>query len=48
LISELDAASAKIAEAEILKNRQLPPGTGFGKSFAEKLNEVINRNKGGK
>jgi flagellar biogenesis protein FliO len=48
LISELDAASAKLAEDEILKNRQLPPGTGFGKSFADKLNEVISRNQGGK
>ncbi len=48
LISELDPASAKIAEEEILKNRQLPPGNGFGKSFADKLNEVISRKQGGK
>jgi flagellar biosynthetic protein FliO len=48
LISELDAASAKIAEEEILKNRQLPANTAFGKSFADKLNEVINRKQGGK
>ena len=48
LISELDAASAKIAEEEIVKNRQLPANTAFGKSFADKLNEVINRKQGGK
>ncbi|MBS1795833.1 MAG: flagellar biosynthetic protein FliO [Acidobacteria bacterium] len=43
-ICELDAQSARDAEELILKNRQLPEG-GFGKSFADKLNEVI---KGGK
>jgi flagellar biosynthetic protein FliO len=48
LISELDAASAKIAEEEIVKNRQLPANAAFGKSFADKLNEVINRKQGGK
>ncbi len=47
LIAELDADSAKIAEEEIVKNRQLPANTAFGKSFADKLNEVINRNKQG-
>ena len=47
LIAELDAASAKLAEEEILKNRQLPPNTAYGKSFADKLNEVINRGKQG-
>jgi flagellar protein FliO/FliZ len=47
LISELDADSAKLAEEEIVKNRQLPANTAFGKSFADKLNEVINRNKQG-
>ena len=48
LIAELDAASAKLAEEEILKNRQLPTNTAFGKSFADKLNEVISRKPGGK
>jgi len=48
LIAELDPASAKIAEDEILKNRQLPAEGAFGKSFADKLNEVINRKQGGK
>jgi flagellar protein FliO/FliZ len=48
LISELDPDSAKIAEDEILQNRQLPANTAFGKSFADKLNEVINRKQGGK
>jgi flagellar biogenesis protein FliO len=47
LIAELDAQSAKIAEEEIVKNRQLPAGSAFGKSFADKLNEVISRNKQG-
>ncbi|MCD9185734.1 MAG: flagellar biosynthetic protein FliO [Pyrinomonadaceae bacterium] len=46
-IAELDAESAKIAEQEILKNRGLPAGTGFGKSFADKLNEVIAKGKQG-
>lgn len=46
-IAELDAQSAKLAEEEILKNRQLPGNTAFGKSFADKLNDVINRNKQG-
>jgi flagellar biosynthetic protein FliO len=48
LIAELDAATAKIAEEEIFKQRQLPSGTTFGKSFADKLNEVISRKQGGK
>lgn len=48
LIAELDADSAKIAEEEIVKQRQLPQGSGFGKSFADKLNEVISRKQGGK
>lgn len=48
LIAELDAAGAKLAEEEILKNRQLPADTAFGKSFADKLNEVIKRKPGGK
>ena len=47
-IAELDAASAKLAEEEIVKNRQLPASGAFGKSFADKLNEVINRKQGGK
>lgn len=48
-IAELDAESAKLAEQEILKNRQLPASTALGKSFADKLNEVIaNRKQGGK
>ncbi len=48
LIAELDAVSAKVAEEEIVKQRQLPPGTAFGKSFSDKLNEVISRKQGGK
>jgi flagellar biosynthetic protein FliO len=48
LIAELDPSSAKIAEEEIVKQRQLPQGTAFGKSFADKLNEVISRKQGGK
>ena len=46
-IAELDASSAKLAEEEILKNRQLPGNTAFGKSFADKLNEVIKGSKQG-
>lgn len=46
-IAELDAPSAKLAEEEILKNRQLPGNTAFGKSFADKLNEVIKGSKQG-
>lgn len=48
LISELDSIAAARAEQEILKNRGLPPGVPFGGSFADKLNEVIGRGKGGK
>ena len=47
LIAELDAASAKIAEDEILQNRQMPASSAFGKSFADKLSEVISRSKQG-
>lgn len=48
-IAELDAESAKLAEQEILKNRQLPANAAFGKSFSDKLDEVIaNRKQGGK
>ena len=47
LIAELDAESARLAEEEILKNRQLPGNAAFGKSFADKLNEVISRGKQG-
>ena len=47
LIAELDAESARLAEEEILKNRQLPVNAAFGKSFADKLNEVISRGKQG-
>jgi len=46
-IAELDAPSAKLAEEEILKNRQLPGNSAFGKSFADKLNEVIKGSKQG-
>ena len=48
LIAELDAVSAKVAEEEIIRQRQLPQGTSFGKSFSDKLNEVISRKQGGK
>lgn len=47
-ISELDAASAKTAEDDILKARQLSGNANFGKTFADKLSEVINRKEGGK
>ena len=47
LICELDAEAARLAEQEIVKNRQLPQGAAFGKSFADKLNEVISRSRTG-
>lgn len=48
LISELDAGDAARAEQEILKSRGLPSNLQFGGTFADKLNEVIGREKGGK
>lgn len=47
-ITELDAEDAKIAEQEILRNRGIATNNPVGKSFSDKLNEVINRTKGGK
>lgn len=47
LVAELDPADAKVAEDEILKNRALPAGSAFGKSFSDKLNEVVGRGKKG-
>ena len=47
LISELDAKTAEEAEKVILENRQLPSNILNGKSFQEKLNEVLSRNKQG-
>lgn len=47
IICELDPQTAALAEQEILKNRQLPANAAFGKSFADKLNEVISRSKQG-
>ncbi len=48
LICELDAQTALLAEQEIVKNRAVPAGGALGKSFADKLNEVISRKQGGK
>lgn len=47
MISELDAKEAAEAERVIVENRQMPNGVLNGKSFQEKLNEVLNRNKQG-
>ena len=47
-IAELNAEEARTAEQEIIKNRQLPTDSAFGKSFSDKLSEVMNRSKGGK
>lgn len=47
LISELDAKAAEEAEHEIVQKRQLPAGALNGKTFSEKLNEVLSRNKQG-
>ncbi len=47
MISELDAQTATEAEKVILENRQTPSNILNGKSFQEKLNEVLSRNKPG-
>ena len=47
MISELDAKSAEEAEKVIVENRQQPSNLLNGKSFQEKLNEVLSRNKPG-
>lgn len=47
MISELDAKTALEAEQEIIQKRQLPNSVLNGKSFSEKLNEVLSRNKPG-
>ncbi len=48
LITELDPESAKLAEDELQKNRKLPVGSSVGKSFSDKLDEIMNRKQGGK
>lgn len=47
MISELDAETASEAEKAILENRQPPRNDLNGKSFSDKLNEVLSRNKQG-
>lgn len=47
LISELDAKSAAEAERVLLENRTLPGPALNGKTFQEKLNEVLSRHKQG-
>jgi flagellar protein FliO/FliZ len=48
LIAELDAEAAAEAERELAQNRQTPRTSANGKSFADKLNDVLNRKQGGK
>lgn len=48
LIAELDAEAAAEAERELARNRPSPKNPILGKSFADKLNDVINRKQGGK
>ncbi len=48
MISELDAKNAEEAEKLIIENRQQPSNLLNGKSFQEKLNEVLSRKPGGK
>jgi flagellar protein FliO/FliZ len=49
LIAELDAEAAAEAERELAQMRQAPRGNPvLGKSFADKLNDVLNRKQGGK
>ncbi|MEO6587876.1 MAG: flagellar biosynthetic protein FliO [Pyrinomonadaceae bacterium] len=47
MISELDGQSAEEAEKVIVENRRQPSNLLNGKSFQEKLNEVLSRNKPG-
>lgn len=47
MISELDAETAAEAEKEIFENRQISKNALDGKSFSDKLNEVLSRNKQG-
>jgi flagellar protein FliO/FliZ len=48
LIAELDAEAAAEAERELAQTRQAPRNAVLGKSFADKLNDVLNRKQGGK
>ena len=48
LITELDAEAAAEAERELVRVRQAPRNPVLGKSFADKLNDVLNRKQGGK
>ncbi|HEX8247081.1 MAG TPA: flagellar biosynthetic protein FliO [Pyrinomonadaceae bacterium] len=48
LIAELDAENAAEAERELAQARQAPRLSMSGKSFADKLNDVLNRKQGGK
>jgi flagellar protein FliO/FliZ len=48
LIAELDAEAAAEAERELAQSRQAPRISVNGKSFADKLNDVLNRKQGGK
>jgi flagellar biogenesis protein FliO len=48
LIAELDAEAAAEAERELTQARQTPRNSVLGKSFADKLSDVLNRKQGGK
>jgi flagellar protein FliO/FliZ len=48
LIAELDSETAAEAERELAQTRQTPRISVNGKSFADKLNDVLNRKQGGK
>lgn len=47
-ICELDAASAKIAEAEIKKAKEEKSANAFGNGFTDKILQLIKKNQGGK
>lgn len=47
LISDLDANSAKLAEAEIIKEREKQTANAFGNGFANKLSQLMNKKEGG-
>lgn len=47
-IAELNPQEARTAEEELAKNRGQSAESNFGKSFSDKLNEVMTRGKGEK
>lgn len=46
-ISELDAEAAVKAEEMVAASRKIPEAGAFGKTFSDKLGEIMRRGKGG-